>query len=283
MPKVTIGLPFYHDVQFIKDAIQSVIKQTYTDWELIVVDDGGNDGSLGIAKTIIDKRVKIISDGKNLGLPSRLNQTISIAKGEYYFRMDADDIMIPERVEQQVRYLETHKDVDVVGAKSIIIDEQNRVIYQSKKGGHAPQNRQDVIQGNVFIHPTVAGRTDWFKAHPYDEMKSRSQDFFLWLETVESSHFALIDQPLLFYRITKENILGKFLKNNKLMQKYYYEEFMNKKSSQNFRNWMKQVFRRPVFYLYHTVLGDEGIVKRRYDSLSIDEKKHYNDIINQIV
>lgn len=282
-PMITIGIPVYNCQAYLKDAIVSVLKQSFTDFELIITDDGSSDKSLEIMKSFNDNRIVVVADGGNIGLPGRLNQQIQMAKGKYFFRMDADDIMFPKRIEEQLAFLEANKHFDVVGAKSIIINEHNKVIYQSKKGGHAPQNRQDVIKGNVFIHPTVAGKTEWFKKHPYDEAKSRSQDFFLWLETAEHSHFALIDKPLLFYRITKENILRKFVKNNKLMRHFFWQEYKKRTSLYSFNNWISQVIRCPEFYIYHAILGDERIIKRRYDAISDEEKKQYEIILGQIV
>lgn len=282
-PTITIGIPVYNGQQFLKDAVNSVLKQSYADFELIITDDGSTDSSLEVLKSFNDRRIILVSDGKNIGLPGRLNQQIEMARGKYFFRMDADDIMFPTRIEEQLSFLENNNSVDVVGAKALIINEEGQIIYQLRKGGHAPQSRQDIMSGNVFVHPTVAGKTEWFKRHLYDEKKTRSQDFFLWLNTVETSNFALMDKPLLFYRITKENVLKKFVKNNRLMRQYFWDEYKKDGTFSSFKNWMKQVLRRPEFYLYHALMGDKGSIKRRYDAISDDEKQYYNTILEQVI
>ena len=99
---VTIGIPFYNASQFLEYAIKSVINQTYTNWELILVDDGSTDDSLSIARSFNDQRIKILSDGVNKGLVSRLNEIILNSRGSYIARMDADDIMHFERIEKQI-------------------------------------------------------------------------------------------------------------------------------------------------------------------------------------
>lgn len=282
-PLVTVGIPVHNGGKYLRQAIVSVLHQTYTRFELIITDDGSTDNSIEVIKEYDDTRIILVADGKNEGLPYRLNQQVSMARGKYFFRMDADDIMFPTRLEEQLSFLEKNSFIDIVGAKALIINEDNQIIYQLKKGGHAPQHCQDVMRGNIFVHPTVAGKTEWFKMHHYDEKKTRSQDFFLWLETVDTSNFALMDKPLLFYRITEENILNKFVKNNRLMRQYFWEEYKMDGSFLSFRNWIRQVLRRPEFYLYHALVGDKGIIKRRYDSISDDEKQQYETILRQII
>ncbi|MCW1511070.1 glycosyltransferase family 2 protein, partial [Acinetobacter baumannii] len=97
---ISIGIPFYNAENFLANAIQSVINQSFKDWELILVDDGSTDKSLDIAREFEkkDNRIKVISDGLNLKLPARLNQIITISKYDFIARMDADDIMHPDRL-----------------------------------------------------------------------------------------------------------------------------------------------------------------------------------------
>ena len=99
---VTIAIPFYNPGPAFEDAIKSVFAQTYTNWELLLVNDGSTDDSLEKALAIKDSRVQVINDGKNLGLGARLNQIAQLASGEYLARMDADDIMHPERIENKL-------------------------------------------------------------------------------------------------------------------------------------------------------------------------------------
>lgn len=189
-PLVTIGLPFYKDNPFLAYAIQSVINQTYQNWEMILVDDGGEDGSVDIARSFHDSRIKLISDGENKGLAARLNEISELALGEYVARMDADDIMTVDRVESQVSYLVNHPDVDVVGSSAIVINERNEIIHTINQKGIT----------NSFIHPTVMGRKSWFQSNPYNTLLTRCQDYELWLRTSRFSVFYNLPAPLLFYR-----------------------------------------------------------------------------------
>lgn len=121
------------------DAICSVLNQSYIDWELLLLDDGSTDESLNIAKSFTDGRIKIISDGMNRGLIYRLNESINMARGKFYARMDADDIMHPDRIKKQVECLSRNVRVDVVGTAWYSIDCNNRVFVIMNPMSFQPQ------------------------------------------------------------------------------------------------------------------------------------------------
>lgn len=189
-PLITIGIPFYRDAMYLRYAIQSVINQTYTNWELILIDDGSTDGSLDIANSFRDSRIRVVYDGVNKGLPKRLNEIVTLANGDYVARMDADDIMAIDRIEKQVSFLLSHPEIDVVGCSAMVIDDKNCITHSVNQEG---------ITGG-FIHPTIMARTQWFKDNPYDECQRRCQDYELWLRTIDKSVFYNMTDPLLFYR-----------------------------------------------------------------------------------
>lgn len=174
---VTIGLPVYNAERWIREAIESILRQTYSDWELIVTDDGSTDNSLEIITNyelqITSGKIRVIADGKHLGISARINQLVEMARGEYFARMDADDVMLPERLAVQVKYMEEHPDVDVCGTQA----------------------------GEwTFVHPTVMGKTSWFREHPYRSACDGCEDWDLWLRTRKNSVFGFIDTPILYYR-----------------------------------------------------------------------------------
>ena len=150
---VTIGLPFYNAEKYLALAIESVQAQTYTDWELLLLDDGSTDNSLSIAQSYAqkDSRIKVISDGKNKNLATRLNELPSLAQGLYLARMDADDMMHPARIERQLAVLETHPEIDVLGTNAYIINDENAVT--GMRYPITPKNTLTRVRG--FIHPTI--------------------------------------------------------------------------------------------------------------------------------
>lgn len=135
-PLVTIAIPFYNCDQFLDMAICSVINQSYSNWELLLINDGSTDKSLEIALKYKDPRIKLISDGSNKGLIYRLNQSIVLAHGYFYARMDADDIMHPKRIECQVEYMINNPQIDVLGTSYYSINSDNNIMYQIDIGGY---------------------------------------------------------------------------------------------------------------------------------------------------
>lgn len=196
---VTIGLPVYNMASFLADAIRSVLNQTLTDWELIVIDDGSTDQSLAVARSFTDPRIRVLADGVNRGVATRLNQLAALARGIYLARMDADDVMMANRLQTQVEYMRLNPGTDVVGAWAYVIDTQNQVCGL-RSVTRLPQTRSEVVRQVPFINPTILARTNWFRANPYRADCRRAEDFDLWLRTVETSSFYVIAQPLLFYR-----------------------------------------------------------------------------------
>lgn len=199
MVKLSIGLPFFNNEFTLGSAIRSVFAQTFQDWELILVDDGSRDRSLKIASSVDDPRVRVVADGVNRGIAARLNQITAISAGELLARMDADDMMHPERLARQVQLLEDKAMVDVVCTGVFSIDRRDRVI--GVRGDSPLDVRPEaVLEKGLLCHPTVVGRRSWFIANPYDEEFVRAQDRELWCRTAAHTSFAKIARPLLFYR-----------------------------------------------------------------------------------
>ncbi len=247
LPLVTIAIPFYNSERFLHYAIQSVINQTYTNWELILIDDGSYDNSLAIAKEYAERdgRIIIVNDGLNKGLPARLNESVRIAKGEYYARMDADDIMNVDRIAIQIHYLEEHPNIDVIGSSAMIIDNANNIIKS--------YDQQGVNDG--FIHPTVMAKTMWFKENPYNIQLNRSQDIELWMRTADKYDFYNIREPLLFYRETGNITLSKKLKSNKTLRSLCRKYKKYNKSLMWSVKWMIIYYIEDIIYVVSSLLG----------------------------
>lgn len=200
MKKVTIGLPVFNCPLYIKDAINSIKNQSCSQWVCIILDDGSTDSTPSIIASLIqdDSRFIFMQDNKNIGLPNRLNQIASLTETPYLARMDADDIMLPDRIETQLQILESYSDIDVVGGGAYIIDVNNSIC--GMRDAPMQINTEAALKGSLFIHPTVMGRTQWFRENKYDPNKRRSEDYDLWLRTVEFSKFIQSPKPMIFYR-----------------------------------------------------------------------------------
>jgi glycosyltransferase involved in cell wall biosynthesis len=195
-PLVTVGMPAFNCEQTLAVAIRSIIAQSYENWELLVIEDGSSDRTLEVARSFSDPRISVLFDHSHKGLVPRLNQAVATSRGEYFARMDADDVAYPERLERQVEYLQQHPEVDLLGCPMLMF----------KDGGIAfgcrplPENHDQICwqpsSGFRIAHATVMGRASWFHAHPYDGGAPCAEDYDLFLRSYTTSRFACLREIL---------------------------------------------------------------------------------------
>ncbi|MCK3771285.1 glycosyltransferase family 2 protein [Microbacterium aerolatum] len=166
-PSVTIGVPVVNEIDFLPLAIRSVFAQTFSGWRLIILADNATREVLELVNAISDPRVSVISDGESRGLPARLNEITGLAETPLVCRMDADDIMHPERLASQVAYFGEHPETDVLGTRCYIIDELSTVHGRSKEPA-IPTTSAGYLQSGVFFHPSVMFTRQWSLQNPYD-------------------------------------------------------------------------------------------------------------------
>jgi len=201
-PIVSIVLPVYNGGATLALALASLDRQTFREWELILIDDGSTDGCMaGFSSS--DSRVRIVQDGRNLGLAARLNQGIDLARGRYLARMDHDDIAYPGRLEAQMRFLDEHPEIDLTATKAILFRNDGSPV------GLFPFRRTHAEicaapwRGFYFPHPTWMGRIEWFRRHRYRLPEIvRAEDQDLLLRSYSVSRFACLPQVLMGYRQT---------------------------------------------------------------------------------
>jgi glycosyltransferase involved in cell wall biosynthesis len=198
---ISIGMPVFNCEKTLKSAVNSILNQTYSNWELILIDDGSKDKTFDIIKILGDSRIKIVSDGLNMQLPSRLNQSIAMSSGKYFARMDGDDISYPERLQRQVAYLETHPEIDLLGTQAIIFSRDGQAMGMTT----GSQSHSGICcrpwAGFSTLHPTWMGKLDWFRMHQYRPDAIRMEDYDLLLRTYETSQFACLPDILFGYRV----------------------------------------------------------------------------------
>jgi glycosyltransferase involved in cell wall biosynthesis len=215
-PLISIGISVFNQADTLGVALRSVLNQTYDQWELIITDDGSSDATAEVISRFKDSRIVIISDGNNRGLPTRLNQMIGIAKGKYFARMDADDVSFPDRLAKQVAYLEAHPEVDLLGTGALVIDGNNALIGKFRLSQTHEEICADPWRGISVPHPTWMGKTEWFKAHPYDISMRRAQDQLLLVSAYPVSRYACLGESLLAYRVDRPSF------KSALRKRWYY-------------------------------------------------------------
>lgn len=226
---ITIAIPFYNAEDYLLEAIRSVFAQTYKDWELILIDDGSTDNSLKIATSVKDDRVRVLSDGKNKKLAGRLNEVTKLAKYDFIARMDADDLMVANRIEVQMKEFAENPDLDIVttGVFSVL----NNLELKGVRGNNfVNPSFDDIITKRVGItHAALIARKSWYERNEYDESLKIAQDLDLWIRSSKKNDLKIksIAIPLYVYREEDNVSLQKLIRayeNERNMIKKYAEK-----------------------------------------------------------
>ncbi|NVN92663.1 MAG: glycosyltransferase, partial [Desulfuromonadales bacterium] len=204
-PRVTVLMPVFNGERYLREAIDSILAQTFRDFELLIIDDGSTDGSEKIILSHHDSRIRYISYGTNRGLIATLNRGIAAARGEYIARMDCDDISLPERLAQQVAHLDSHSTCAMVAAKAILIDTEGGECGSWNDDDNVTSSQQ-IIQrlprANCIVHPSTMLRTALLSTYGYDPQQRNCEDYDLWLRlAADGLRIDKLDQQLLKYRI----------------------------------------------------------------------------------
>lgn len=202
--KISVIMPVYNTKEeYLREAIESILNQTFQDFEFIIIDDGSEDYVKEIIKSYNDKRIKYIKNEKNLGLITTLNKGLEIAHGEYIARMDSDDVSLPTRFEKQVAYMDKNLHVGALGTwtevfpKTEIWKPQEKFTYFN------------FLKWNPFItHPSVMLRSNAIKNHQikYDNRFEVAEDYDFWRQILHVSEIHNLQEVLLKYRIDGNNI-----------------------------------------------------------------------------
>lgn len=205
-PKISVILPTYNAEKYLQESIESILNQSFQDFELLIIDDFSKDATRLIVNSYKDRRIRLV-DGPKRGLAAALNWGIKIAKGEYIARMDADDISLPERFEKQVSFLDKHADVSLVGSWQQKFGASNNI--------HCPAEKHEDIKIRLLFscdlcHSTLMWRRKDFITHNlfYNE-KSPQEDYELWLRAIKKLKFHNLQEVLGKYRVSGKSISDK--------------------------------------------------------------------------
>jgi len=213
-PKISVVMSVYNGEKHLRGSIESILNQTFTDFEFIIVNDGSTDASLEIIKSYDDARIRTINNEKNIGLTKSLNKATKKARGEYIARQDADDISLPNRLELQLEFLEKHPDVALLGTGIYVIDEKGDKI--EKRIMH-PNPKKSLLKGNRFIHGSVMLRRSVIdELGAYNETLKYSQDYELWLRMSKKYDVRNVTAPLYKLRMHKGSILSKNIEEQQM-------------------------------------------------------------------
>jgi len=233
-PLVSILMPNYNCEKYLDEAINSVLKQTYTNFEFIIIDDASTDNSWNIIKkhSKQDKRIKAFKNKKNRGIVFSRNKAFekSSSKSKYYAIFDSDDISFQKRLQKQVEFLERNKDYGIIGSNLLIIDENSKKI-----GTRKYKNKFSVEDASMFIksplaQPSAMINKKFLKELRYSNEFEVAEDWDLWFRLLQRCKGANIATPLLKYRITSTQSKNYKLKRtiiNSLKIRFKYMTFKN--------------------------------------------------------
>jgi glycosyltransferase involved in cell wall biosynthesis len=232
-PTITIAMPFYNSAATLELSIRSLLNQNYTDFELLLCDDGSNDQGLAIARSFDDPRLVCWSDGRRLRLAARLNECIDRARGRYMARMDADDIAYPDRLARQLAFLVTNTEVDLCSAGAMVFGKHGRPLWRFSPAQDHTGITRSPFRGFPLWHPLWMGRIEWFRRWRYEETALLAQDQELLLRSYRLSRFANLPEVLLGYR--RERVTLKKLFRYKLL----HIEYVSRHSALAGNGWQK--------------------------------------------
>jgi len=202
-PQVSVLMSVYNSEKFLCEAIGSILKQSFADFEFIIINDGSTDSTQQIIESYPDERIVILNNAQNLGLAESLNRGIREAQGEYIARMDADDISLPERLEKQVAFMKMHSEVGLCGTWIKYFGEENLVLEFPPDDATI---RCKLLFENNIAHPSVIMRKDLLLKHEllYNPAYTNAQDYELWRRCSQYLSFANLSEVLLLYRLHPE-------------------------------------------------------------------------------
>jgi len=216
-PLVSVLMPVYNGEKYLKDAIESILKQTYCNFEFLIINDGSTDRSVGIIQSYRDTRIRLVHNNTNIKVSATLNKGLDLAIGKYVVRMDCDDVALPERIEKQVKYMNENQNVVMCGSWMRSFGNGHKSVMR------VPISYENIqchmLFNNVIFHPTVILRLEELrdKGFYYNIKLGFGEDYELWLRIMTCHKIVNIPKVLLNHRIHDEHYAMN-LENYKSMQ-----------------------------------------------------------------
>jgi len=273
MPKVTALMSVYNGEKYLREAVESILNQTFEDFEFIIINDGSSDSSRDKILSYKDSRIRFIENEKNLGLTKSLNRGLRIAKGKYIARIDVDDISMPGRFEKQVSFLDEHKEIALVGSWIQIINPQSGEVFVLKYDCDPVIIKWTLLFKNPIAHSSAFFRKEIIEEMGYYKEKYKyAQDFDLWFRISRRYKIANIAEVLVKYRIHDESV-------TKAQQTYNMQrQFVSEIIFNNINYYIN--LSKDDFEIFRDALRDGRILNFRN---FIKVRKFYKDLFNSYI
>lgn len=254
-PMVTVLMSVYNGERFLKEAIDSILNQTFTDFEFLIINDGSTDRSVEIIESYEDPRIRLINNEKNLKLIASLNKGISLARGKYIARMDCDDISMPDRLEKEVNFLENSLDYGLVGTYYTVIDGEGKDQYNVSYPSSNELIKLFLSLNCPLAHGSIMGRTELFKQNLYGSEESYAvEDYELWTRMSKVTKIHNIPEYLFKYRI-----YGESFSDTKTQLMYNQTLEISKKLYINNKKEYKELIKKQILEDLYTQEKEETV------------------------
>lgn len=206
--KVAVLMPVYNAEKYLKEAIESILNQTYKGFDFFIINDGSTDSSEEIILSYTDKRIIYIKNEGNKGLIYTLNKGLELIQGDYLLRMDADDIAMPQRIEKQILFMEQHPGIILSGTQAHYF---GRLDKKSKFPTDHERIKVQLLFNNCIVHPSIIMRLKKIKQNKlmFDSNYVHIEDYEFWIRALKYGELAILDEVLLNYRLDGQNITQK--------------------------------------------------------------------------
>jgi len=211
-PKVSVIIPVYNRAKYVGEAINSILAQSFTNFELLLIDDGSTDESVEIMKFYTDPRIRLVCNERNLGIPKTRNIGLHLARGDYIAILDSDDIAVSDRLAKQVAFLDRYKDYVSVGSWASVIDEEGRFLKKGKRRFVSSGEVKSHLLFRCWLHhSSIMARTAILRAYGYREQYVVCSDFELFARLARTYKIGHLPEPLVRHRvhagcITRNNV-----------------------------------------------------------------------------
>jgi len=216
-PEVSIILPVYNTARYLRVAIDSILQQSFSDFELIIINDGSTDDSRNVIRSYTDSRIRYVENETNSGLVHSLNKGIELSRAALIARMDGDDIAMSTRLAKQVRWMNAHPETDLLATRVSLIDGEDQPLPNWKDDEEAITPEQILAYlpiNNCIAHPSVMARTRLMKEYRYRYSQRLAEDYDLWLRMgADGKRMEKLDEPLLKHRILSSSFTRTRQKN----------------------------------------------------------------------
>ena len=264
-PKVAVLMSVYNGEKYLHESIDSILTQTFKDFEFLIINDGSTDKTDQILNGYNDPRIKIINNGKNIGLTKSLNKGLKLAKGEYIARMDADDISMPGRLERELEFLDKNPAVGLVGTYYLMINRKGNVLHTMKRLTESMELKEKLLRSNQFCHGSVMFRAECIKnLGSYRE--ELVQDYDLWLRISEKYEVANISEFLYKWRldINSISVTKKFLQDKYALLAIELAKERRQFGKDRFQSLAREKIDKPLDDLFPKTQSRKEIAKSYY-------------------